>query len=79
MMKPKGLLMVINQDVKNTASTQPYYAIKDNFQLCEVPFSDSGLPVFPRENRKIFNLMAPLSSAKSYIYRNGSREHLFQR
>lgn len=79
MMKPRGLLMVINQDVKNRALTQPYYTIKDTFQLCEAQFPDSGLPVFRRENRKIFNLMEPLSSAKSYIYRNGSREHLFQR
>lgn len=79
MMKPKGLLMVINQDVKNMESTQPYYRIKENFQLCEIPFPDSDFPVFRRENRKVFSLMEPLSSAKSYIYRNGSREHLFQR
>jgi hypothetical protein len=79
MMKPKGLLMVIAQDVKNRSSSQTFFTINENFQLCERPFSDAELPTYRRENREIFSLMEPLSSAKSYIYRNGSREHLFQR
>jgi cyclopropane fatty-acyl-phospholipid synthase-like methyltransferase len=79
MLKPKGLLMVIAQDVKNRSSRQTFFTINENFQLREHLFSDTGLPTYRRENREIFTLMEPLSSAKSYIYRNGSREHLFQR
>ncbi|MEE9496659.1 MAG: class I SAM-dependent methyltransferase [Desulfobacterales bacterium] len=79
MMKPKGLLMVIAQDVKNRSSRQTFFTINENSKLCEHPFPDAELPTYRRENREIFSLMEPLSSAKSYIYRNGSREHLFQR
>jgi hypothetical protein len=54
------------------------FVIGDGFRLYLRPQPHLDLPFRKRQNRNVLGMMAPLKSVKSFIYRNGLREFLFQ-
>ncbi len=55
------------------------FAIGENFRLHPLPQSHINLPLQRRQNREILTLLTPFNFAKSFLYRNGVKEYLFQR
>ena len=79
MLRPKGLLMIIAFDRKLAPSRVHSFMARDNFELKLQPQTHLDLPWHFRHNRGLLALLSPFSESKSFFYRNGLREFLFQK
>ena len=79
MLRPKGLLMVIAFDRKLAPSRIHSFMARDNFELKLQPQAHLDLPWHFRHNRGLLDILSPFSESKSFFYRNGLREFLFQK
>ena len=79
MLRPKGLLMVIAFDRQQAPSQIHSFVAQDNFELELQPQTHLELPWYFRHNRGLLDLLASFSESKSFFYRNGLREFLFQK
>jgi hypothetical protein len=79
MLRPKGLLMIIAFDRKLAPSRVHSFMTRDNFELQLLPQTHLDLPWHFRHNRGLLALLSPFSESKSFFYRSGLREFLFQK
>jgi hypothetical protein len=78
MLKPKGMLMLIAMGEEADPSIPSSLAIGESFRLHARAQPDMDLPRYHRHNRELIAMMSPLKLVKSFIFRNGLREFLFQ-
>lgn len=78
MLKPRGVLMLIAGDEKTGPAESNAFAIGEAFRLRVRAQPDLKLPVHHRHNRDLIAMMSPFKLAKSFIYRSGVREFLFE-
>jgi len=78
MLKPKGMLMLIAMGEQANPSPSSSLVIGESFQLHERARPDLDLPRHHRHNRELIAMMSPFKLVKSFIFRNGLREFLFQ-
>ncbi len=80
MLKPKGLLMLIavGEQASATLARTSTFTIREGlrFQMRAHPYMD--LPCHHRHNHDLIAMLSPFKLVKSFIYRNGLREFLFQ-
>jgi hypothetical protein len=76
--RPAGLVVMLSRDLHGHRRPFIAFRVEEGFQLQPKPIPGSEAPVYPRQNREIMALMSAFSSVKSFIYRNGMREHLFR-
>ena len=55
------------------------FTVRDNLSIHPRALPHLNLPMHYRQNREVISMLEPLTPVKSYIYRNGLREFLFQR
>jgi len=79
MVRPGGMVMVIVLGEKAIDQPLNSFVIGDEFRLYLRPQPHLDLPFHMRQNREVLALLAPFTLVKSFIYRNGIREFLFQR
>jgi hypothetical protein len=79
MLKPGGMLMANTFEERSTPDFVNSYVIQDNFRITFRPQHHLDLPWYHRSNRELTSLLAAFRLVKSFIYRNGVREFLFQR
>jgi hypothetical protein len=78
MVKPKGMLMLIAMGEASDTTLSHSYMIGEGFRL-QVRFQpDLDLPLHHRHNRDLIAILSPFKLVKSFIYRSGFREFLFQ-
>ena len=78
MLKPKGMLMLIATGEQPDTGFSSSLAIGESFRLHVRAQPDLDLPHYHRHNRELIAMMSPFRLVKSFIYRNGLREFLFQ-
>ena len=78
MLKPRGVLMLIAADEKAAPVSSRSFAIGEAFRLRVRAQTHLDLPVHHRHNRDLIAMMSPFELTKSFIYRSGLREFLFQ-
>ena len=78
MLKRNGLLFITDFEKKNVAQEVSSFVIGNNFHLSLRPQPNLHLPWYYRHNRALISLFKPFSVVKSFRYRNGIRELLFQ-
>jgi hypothetical protein len=78
MLKPKGMLMLVADGEQRESASSNCFAIGDSFRLLVRARPDLDLPVHHRHNRDLIARMSPFKLVKSFIYRSGRREFLFQ-
>ncbi len=78
MVKPGGKMMLFAQNEQTASVEVNSFVIRDNFQIEIRPHPRFNLPFYCRENRNIMKLLTPFTPVKSFIYRSGLREFLFQ-
>lgn len=78
MLKRNGLLFITDFEEKTVPHEVSSFVIDNNFRLSLRPQANLHLPWYYRHNRALISLFAPFSVAKSFRYRNGIREFLFQ-
>ena len=78
LLRPKGVVMFVARDEHSSKRVPQAFAIAEEFQLHLRAQSHLSLPVHHRHNRDILTLMGAFTLVKSFIYRNGLREYLFQ-
>jgi len=78
MLKPKGMVMLIAAGEKPAPAFSSSFIIRDAFRLDVRVQPDLDLPLHHRHNRDLMATMSPFRLVKSYIYRSGLREFLFQ-
>jgi 2-polyprenyl-3-methyl-5-hydroxy-6-metoxy-1,4-benzoquinol methylase len=78
MVKPKGMMMLIAMGEQEDSTFSGSLAIGAAFRLHVRPQPDLDLPRHHRHNREMIAMLSPFKLVKSFIYRNGLREFLFQ-
>jgi 2-polyprenyl-3-methyl-5-hydroxy-6-metoxy-1,4-benzoquinol methylase len=78
MVKPKGMMMLIAKGERSQGTASHAFVIGEGFQLLMRPQPDLDLPLCYRHNRDLISLLSPFKLVKSYIYRSGLREFLFE-
>jgi hypothetical protein len=78
MVKPNGMLMLIAQGEQPDPVCSSSFVIREGFRLDVRVQPDLELPLHHRHNRDLIAAMSPFKLVKSYIYRSGFREFLFQ-
>ena len=78
MMRPGGRLVLFARSEQAASDAMNSYVIRETLQLEIHPHPRIKLPLYYRQNRDIMKLLAPFTSVKSFIYRSGLREFLFQ-
>ncbi len=78
MSRPGGMVMVFVLGQKATLPVVNAFTMGDGFRLHLRPQPHLDLPTHLRQNREVLSLFAPFNPIKSFIYRNGLREFLFQ-
>ncbi len=78
MLKPKGLLMLIAVGEKAPTTFPSTFAIRDGFRFHVQARPELHLPRYHRHNRDLIAMLSPFKLVKSFIYRSGLREFLFQ-
>ena len=78
MIKPRGQLMMVAASEEQNSTTASFYVVKEEALLQERSLSYQLPSIRHRHNRDIIDLMSPLRLVKSSIYKNGSREFLFE-
>lgn len=78
MMKPRGILMLLVPAEKVLGPGVYSFVIRKDFrlQLRHQPHLD--LPSHRRHSRQVLTLLAPFTQIRSFIYRNGFKEFLFE-
>ena len=79
MLKPGGLLMANTFEERSAPGFVFSYVIQDNFGITFRPQHHLDLPWYYRSNRELISMLATFRLVKSFIYRIGVREFLFQR
>jgi hypothetical protein len=79
MLKPKGMLMLIAMGEQADPTFSSSLAIGEASRLYVRARPDQDLPRYHRHNRELIAMMSPFKLVKSFIFRNGLREFLFQR
>jgi hypothetical protein len=79
MLKPGGLLMANTFEERSAPEFVYSYVIQDNYRITFRPQHHLDLPWYYRSNRQLTSLLATFRLVKSFLYRNGVREFLFQR
>ena len=78
MLKPKGMLMLVAMGEQADPTFSSSLAIGEAFRLHVRAQPDLDLPRHHRHNRELIAMLSPFKLIKSYIYRSGLREFLFQ-
>ncbi len=78
LMKPGGKAVVFVLAKETVLQTVNTFVIGDNFQVYLRPQPHLNLPLRSRQNRDVLAMMSPFKPVKSFLYRNGVREFLFQ-
>ncbi len=78
MVKPKGVMMLIAMGEQADSTFSGSLAVGAAFRLHVRPQPDLDLPRHHRHNREMIAMLSPFKLVKSFIYRNGLREFLFQ-
>ena len=78
MVKPKGMLMLIAQGEQSDPAISSCFVIREGSRLDVRVQPELDLPLHHRHNRDLIAKMSPFKLVKSYIYRSGLREFLFQ-
>jgi len=78
LLKPKGLLMVCGQGGQAIMPQVYSFVLGEDFQVCFRPQSHLNFSRHERENRDILSMFSLFTPIKSFIYRNGLQEFVFQ-
>jgi len=78
LVKPGGKIMLFAQNEKAVSAVVNAFVIGEDYELNIHSRPHLNLPLHCRQNRDIMNLLAPFTPIKSFIYRSGLREFLFQ-
>ncbi len=78
LVKPGGMVTVFVPGERASQSLVNSFVIGDNFRVNLRPQPHLALPQCSRQNRDVLVMMAPFKPVKSYIYRIGLEEFLFQ-
>ena len=78
MLKPKGMLMLIAMGEQADPSLSSSLAIGESYRLRLRAQPGLDLSRHHRHNRELIAILSPFKLVKSFIYRNGLREFLFQ-
>lgn len=79
MLKPKSMMLAITFEEHSPPPFIYSFVIRENFRITFRPQHHLELPWYYRSNRELTSLMARFRLVKSFLYRNGVREFLFQR
>jgi len=79
MLKPQSMILAITFDEHSPPSFIYSFVIRENFRITFRPQHHLELPRYYRSNRELTSLMGRFRLVKSFLYRNGVREFLFQR
>ena len=77
-LRPGGMVVLFTLGEQSDLSKVNSFVIKDNFKLYLRPQPHLALPLRGRENRDVLALWASFTPIKSFVYRNGLKEFLFQ-
>jgi hypothetical protein len=78
MVKPGGMLMLIAAGEGSETRGSHSYVVAEGFRLRVRVEPDTELPVHYRHNRELIATLSPFHLVKSFIYRSGFREFLFE-
>jgi len=79
MLVPEGMLVLFTQGKQQPPSGVNSFVMHGDFKLELRPQPHLSLPLNHRQNSEVLALTAAFSPLKSFIYRNGLREFLFQK
>jgi len=79
MVKPMGMVMISSLGEQEVIPVVNSFVIRDGFRVHPRHQPHLDLRFHGRQNRDVLALFSPFTSVKSFIYRNGLREFLFQR
>ncbi|MBA7689534.1 hypothetical protein ES703_98042 [subsurface metagenome] len=78
MVRPGGMVAVFVLGAKVLSNTVNSFVIGDGLRLNLRPQPHLDLPLYVRQNREVLSLFTPFTPVRSFIYRTGLREFLFQ-
>ncbi|MBW1851929.1 MAG: hypothetical protein JRJ15_10960 [Deltaproteobacteria bacterium] len=78
LIKPSGMVIVFDLGKHPVGPSVNTFVICDNFRVYLRPQPHLDLPLRIRQSRDVITMADPLKPIKSFIYRNGLREFLFQ-
>jgi len=78
MVRPSGMVTVFVLGEHVLSHVVNSFVIGDGFRLHLRPQPHLDLPLHVRQNQEVLSLLTPFIPVKSFIYRNGLREFLFQ-
>ena len=79
MVKPSGMVMISALGEQEVMPAVNSFVIGDDFKVYVRTQPHLYLRFHGRQNRDVIDLLSPFTAIKSFIYRNGLREFLFQR
>lgn len=79
MLRSKSLIMTITFEEHSPPSSICSFVIRENHRISFRPQRHLDLPRYYRSNRELTALLARFRLVRSFLYRNGVREFLFQR
>ena len=79
MLRSQGLIMAITFEEHSPPSSICSFVIHENHHISFRPQHHLDFPRYYRNNRELTALLARFRSVRSFLYRNGVREFLFQR
>jgi 2-polyprenyl-3-methyl-5-hydroxy-6-metoxy-1,4-benzoquinol methylase len=78
MVRPSGMVTVFVLGEHVVSHVVNSFVIGDGFRLHIRPQPHLDLCLHVRQNREVLSLLTPFTPVRSFIYRNGLREFLFQ-
>ncbi len=79
MTKPGGTLLLFSLGSQISPGGRTACSVRGDYEVRFRPAPFSNLPLRHRQNRDFLHIVAPYTTVKSLIYRNGIREFLFQK
>ncbi len=79
MLKPKSMILAVTFEEHLPPSFIYSFVIREKFRIAFRPQRHLELPRYFRSNRELTALMGRFRLVRSFLYRNGVREFLFQR
>ncbi|MGD8519613.1 MAG: hypothetical protein PVF56_00605 [Desulfobacterales bacterium] len=79
MLQPNAMMMANTFEERSAPDFVYSYVIQDDYRIIFRQQQHLDLPRHYRSNRELISLLATFRLVKSFIYRNGVREFLFQR
>ena len=79
MLKPMGMILTLTFEAHSTPSFINSFVIGEDCRITFRPQPHLDLPWHYRSNRELILVLATFRLVKSFLYRNGIREFLFQR